>query len=121
MPEVTPEVTPEATIAPKRKAIVRLTETQRILKVLAKKGLRPLDIARKTGDLVTERTVYRWRRGECEPKNIEHHRMLRRLVMRVTKDPNFILTSEILAPEVSTPEVSTPEIMAPEILTPEAV
>tara|TARA_Y100000034_G_scaffold109028_1_gene139913 strand:- start:3452 stop:3808 length:357 start_codon:yes stop_codon:yes gene_type:complete len=117
---------PEATIAPKKKSRVPLTDTQRILRVLAKKGMRPLDIARKTGDLVTERTVYRWRRGECEPKNIEHHRMLRRLVLKITKDPNFILTAEILAPEVSTPEVSAPEvsapeIMAPEILTPEVV
>jgi hypothetical protein len=72
------------------------TETQHVLKSLSDKGLRPVDIARRTGDRFSERTIYRWSKGECEPKQLEHVRVLRKLLKRVTEDPNFLLTYDVI-------------------------
>lgn len=73
------------------------TETQRVLRLLTEKGLRPVDIARRTGDVFSERTIYRWTKGECEPKQLEHIRILRRLLQKVTEDPDFLLTPHIIS------------------------
>ena len=70
------------------------TEAQKVIQRLADEGLRPVDIVRRTGHRFSERTLYRWMRGECAPKQAENIRVLKRLLLEITVNPHFLLEED---------------------------
>lgn len=59
------------------------TEAQKIILELINKGLDPHTIVKRSGNRVSERTIYRWMRGETAPEQTEHLRYIKRLLYRV--------------------------------------
>ena len=73
-----------------------LNETQKILQTLSGKGLSPDDIAMKTGDRVSPRTIYRWMQGKSKPQQQRNFEMLQILLDAIEADPDFLGSNQII-------------------------
>lgn len=57
-----------------------------LVKALLGRGLTPDDIARRSGNRVSRRTIYRWLKGEvANPKQEQNLKALKRLLKRVER------------------------------------
>ena len=73
-----------------------LNDTQKILQTLSGKGLSPDDIAVKTGDRVSARTIYRWIQGKSKPQQQRNIEMLQILLETIETDPHFLESNRII-------------------------
>lgn len=55
-------------------------ELQTIITSLIECGLTPSEIAKRSGNRVSRRTIYRWMSGECAPKQQHNIEVLKRLL-----------------------------------------
>ena len=65
------------------------TTATSLVKALMGMGLTPDDIARRSGNRVSRRTIYRWLKGEvANPKQEQNIKALKRLLKRVERKNN---------------------------------
>ena len=58
------------------------TQATSLVQELLSLGLTPEQIAQRSGNRISARTVYRWKKGESTPKNKNHIDALKRLLVR---------------------------------------